>query len=216
MHKSIIKAILAIISSIIYLPHALVYASLPDDVKKDISKDAFANTPKETNRADGKTEISFHHLSENSQNIKLFDLAMLLSANQYLRTLFFHRIKAFKIKELLWGKKSGLEIPYDVRIGPGVILDHPFSSIINAKKIGSGLRIKNNITIGNKNDDESLRPALGDNVYIGAGSIVIGNIVIGNNVIIGAGSVVTKDLPDNCVAVGNPARIIRKWQQVNE
>jgi serine acetyltransferase len=52
-------------------------------------------------------------------------------------------------------------------------------------------------------------PVIGDNVYIASNSTVIGNIHIGNNVIIGAGSVVTKDIPDNSIVAGNPARIIK-------
>ena len=88
-------------------------------------------------------------------------------------------------------------------------MDHPFSTILNARKIGNNCRIKNNITIGNKNDDESLRPILGNNVYVGAGAIIIGKITIGDNVIIGAGTVITKDLPSNAIIVGNPARIIK-------
>lgn len=50
---------------------------------------------------------------------------------------------------------------------------------------------------------------IGDNVFIGAGTIVLPGVTIGNNVIIGAGSVVTKDIPDGSVAVGNPARVIK-------
>ena len=57
-----------------------------------------------------------------------------------------------------------------------------------------------------KND---LIPTIGDNVSIGANASIIGNIIIGNNVIIGAGSVVVKDVPDNCVFAGVPAKIIR-------
>lgn len=49
---------------------------------------------------------------------------------------------------------------------------------------------------------------IGDDVFIGAASIVLPNVKIGNRVIVGAGSVVTKDIPDNSVAVGNPARVI--------
>ena len=52
-------------------------------------------------------------------------------------------------------------------------------------------------------------PVIGDNVYIAANATVIGGVNIGNNVIVGAGSVVIKDIPDNSVVVGNPARIIR-------
>lgn len=50
-----------------------------------------------------------------------------------------------------------------------------------------------------------------NNVFIGSGSIIFPNIRIGNNVIIGAGSVVTKDIPDNCVVAGNPARVIESF-----
>lgn len=49
---------------------------------------------------------------------------------------------------------------------------------------------------------------IGNNVFVGAGSIILPGVHIGNRVIIGAGSVVTKDIPDNSVAVGNPAKVI--------
>ena len=49
---------------------------------------------------------------------------------------------------------------------------------------------------------------IGDNVFVGAKSIILCNVKIGNNVIIGAGSVVSRSVPDNCVAAGNPARVI--------
>jgi len=52
------------------------------------------------------------------------------------------------------------------------------------------------------------RVDIGDNVFVGANAIVLPNVKIGNKVIVGAGSVVTKDIPDNSVAVGNPARVI--------
>lgn len=54
---------------------------------------------------------------------------------------------------------------------------------------------------------------IGKNCWIGAGAVILPGITIGNNVVVGAGSVVTKDLPDNVVAVGNPCRILR---EVNE
>lgn len=50
---------------------------------------------------------------------------------------------------------------------------------------------------------------IGDNVWIGGSATILPGVTIGNNVTIGAGSVVVKDIPDNCVAVGNPARVIR-------
>lgn len=51
---------------------------------------------------------------------------------------------------------------------------------------------------------------IGDNVWIGGGAIILPGVTIGNNAVIGAGSVVTKDIPDNVIAVGNPCRVIKE------
>lgn len=51
---------------------------------------------------------------------------------------------------------------------------------------------------------------LGNNVWIGGGSIILPGVTIGDNTTIGAGSVVTKDIPANCLAVGNPCRVVRQ------
>ena len=53
-------------------------------------------------------------------------------------------------------------------------------------------------------------PIIGDNVHISAGARILGPIKIGNNVIIGANAVVVKDVPDNCVVAGSPAKIIKE------
>lgn len=52
---------------------------------------------------------------------------------------------------------------------------------------------------------------IGDNVFIGRGSIILPNVTIGNNAVIGAGSIITKNIPDNSVAVGNPCRILKSY-----
>ena len=193
-----LKVISANIVGLLWLPHAVVYRLSSDRVRDEISRDVSVNSP-----AAEPTAVHGH--------AGVMAVARAIGNNRYLRTLFFHRIKHLKIRKFLWGGySSGLEIPYDVTIGAGVRLDHPFSTIINAKSIGKNFRVKNNITVGNKNDDENLRPVIGDNVFIGAGAVVIGDITVGDNVTIGAGAVVVKSLPDNCVAVGNPARIINK------
>ena len=54
---------------------------------------------------------------------------------------------------------------------------------------------------------------IGDNVFVGAGTIVLPGVSIGNNVVIGAGSVVSRDIPDNCVAVGNHARVVKSLDE---
>ena len=87
--------------------------------------------------------------------------------------------------------------------------------------IGSNVLIGPNVTIATAN--HPIEPALreralqynrevriGDNTWIGAGTVIVPGVTIGRNVVIGAGSVVTKDIPDNVVAVGNPCRVIRE------
>ena len=67
---------------------------------------------------------------------------------------------------------------------------------------------RNNLTIGNKNNDNSQRPVIGNNVTVGANVVIFGDITIGNNETIGAGTIINKDIPDNCTVVGNPFKII--------
>ena len=84
--------------------------------------------------------------------------------------------------------------------------------------IGDNALVGHNVVIATLNHDinpekrGSLIPLpvkIGDRVWIGAGAIILPGVTIGNNAVIGAGSVVTKDIPENAVAVGSPARVIR-------
>ena len=84
--------------------------------------------------------------------------------------------------------------------------------------IGDNTLIGHNVVIATLNHDMnpekrgSLIPSpvkIGDRVWIGAGAIILPGVTIGDNAVIGAGSVVTKDIPENTVAVGSPARVIR-------
>lgn len=95
--------------------------------------------------------------------------------------------------------------------GGGIYFAHPYSTVLNCEHIGYGCSFSHNTTFGNKWKDGKLcRPYLESHIQVGANAVVIGDVHIGNNVRIGAGSVVTKSIPDNCVVVGNPARIIVK------
>lgn len=87
-------------------------------------------------------------------------------------------------------------------------IHHWGTIIINGKaKIGSGAVIYPGVVVGQT--DENNVPKIGDNVFIGLGAKVLGGVVIGNNVIIAPNAVVVKDVPDNAVVGGCPARIIR-------
>ena len=81
---------------------------------------------------------------------------------------------------------------------------------MNAESIGKDFSCIHCTTLGKKGDK---RPVIGDNVSLGCNVTIIGGVHIGNNVTIGAGSVVVKDVPDNCVVAGNPAKIIRNIKQ---
>ena len=75
--------------------------------------------------------------------------------------------------------------------------------------IGKNCMIGQNVTIGGKSGWYEV-PVIGDNVEISAGARIIGPVRIGNNVIIGANAVVVKDVPDNCIVAGVPAKIIKE------
>ena len=155
---------------------------------------------------DLKNESNIYDLNINNLFI-LFLWA--LKFDPYFLTLFYHRIGFSKasICRIFKSEISNFHILGNIYLH-NVILYHPFSTVINAKSIGSNLKIRNNTTIGNTKNSQSNIPIIGNNVEIGANSVIIGNIKIGNNVTIGAGTLINKDVPDNAIVVGNPFRII--------
>lgn len=98
------------------------------------------------------------------------------------------------------------------KIGGGLAIYHRQGSCICPHSAGKNLSISQCVTIGKgrPNEEGRTNPVIGDNVSIMTNSVVFGGIDIGDNVIIGAGTVLCKSVPDDCVVVGNPARIIKK------
>lgn len=90
-------------------------------------------------------------------------------------------------------------------LGGGLFIQHGFSSIIVADKIGEDCWINQQVTIGH---DGRGCPTIGDRVTIAAGAVVIGSILIGDDVTIGANTTVTKDVPSGATVVGPAFRIL--------
>lgn len=107
--------------------------------------------------------------------------------------------------------KTGIEIHPGAQIGKGLFIDHGMGVVIGETTvIGDNCLLYQGVTLGGTGKDKGKRhPTLGDNVMVGAGAKVLGPINIGNNVKVAANAVVLKDIPDNCTAVGVPARIAR-------
>lgn len=140
----------------------------------------------------------------------IWSICFLFAAYKEFRNVLYYRLKgAFQILNWLFPRFDHLQIvtPRN-KIGGGLIIQHGFSTIISAKSVGRNCKIYQQVTIGYNHKLEA--PEIGDNVEICCGAKVIGGVHIGNNVLIGANSVVIKDVPDNCVVAGVPARIIKE------
>ncbi|MBI5874105.1 MAG: serine acetyltransferase [Candidatus Omnitrophica bacterium] len=106
---------------------------------------------------------------------------------------------------------TGICIPFSAEIGEGFYVGHFGGIILNGGvKMGKNCSLGTGVVIGTRGLGGQGVPLIGDNVYIGVGAKILGEVKIGNNVRIGANAVVLSDVPDNATAVGIPARIIIK------
>ena len=119
----------------------------------------------------------------------------------------------YKLVQIL----TGIELPCEVNLGRNFVIDHFGGIVISGyAQFGDDCRIRNGVVVGLKNVHEPIAPVIGNNVDIGAGAKLLGNIRIGNNVVIGANAVVLTDVPDDSLAVGVPAKIIPRNRLISE
>lgn len=123
---------------------------------------------------------------------------------------FFYKHKLFFIARLISQLSrffTGIEIHPGAKIGKGLFIDHGMGVVIGeTAEIGDDVLLYHGVTLGGTGKDKGKRhPTLGNNVIVGAGAKVLGPINIGDNVKIGANSVVLKDVPSGATAVGVPA-----------
>ena len=106
--------------------------------------------------------------------------------------------------------KFGIDLARDTIVGPGLYIGH-FSGIVvtPGAVIGRNCNLSQNVTIGVPAiKDKNAYPTIGDNVYIGAGAVILGAVKIGDNAAIGANSVVTHDVAPSSRVAGAPARVL--------
>lgn len=92
-------------------------------------------------------------------------------------------------------------------IGSGLYVEHGFSSVMYAKKIGENFRVNQNVTVGS---NKGGMPSIGNDVSIYTHAVVVGPVCIGDNVKIGAGAVVVDDIPSHSTVVPQKPRVLRK------
>lgn len=134
---------------------------------------------------------------------------------------FFYQKKHFFIARYLSERakrKTGIEIHPGATIGKGLFIDHGIGVIIGETAvIGDNVTMFHGVTLGGTGKEKGKRhPTIGNNVFIGCGAKILGNIKIEDNVKIGANAVVLKNIKANTTVVGVPGKIVKENIKANE
>lgn len=120
---------------------------------------------------------------------------------------FYYRLRLRRLS-----MKSQIQIQPSVKIGEGFYIAHLGRIIINPRvTIGKNVNISTGVVIGQENRGKRVGvPTIGNECWIGANAVIVGNITIGNDVLIAPLAFVNFDVPDHSIVVGNPAKIISR------
>lgn len=178
------QAVILSASTLRMIPHILLYMANKRRIDADLVKYS----------ADGTGVGAFIKVS---------------TRQRVFRNLFYYRLGEYVSVFIKWmlPPEPTLNI-WCPSIGPGAHFEHNYSTYLNAESIGRNFYCLQLVTLGN--DAKMQRPTIGDDVKIFTGATIFGGIRIGNHATIGAGAVVSKDVPDNCTVIGNPAYIVKK------
>lgn len=128
--------------------------------------------------------------------------------NRWLRLPFS---ALYRVLKVLSQVLTGIDLPCEVELGRRFLIEHFGDIIISGDAVfGDDCVIRNGVTVGLRRRGVRGAPVVGDRVEIGAGAKLLGPIRIGNDVLIGANAVVLTDVPDHCLAVGVPARVMAR------
>lgn len=141
------------------------------------------------------------------------DAYMLLLLSRLRHLVLAARIplvnRVLRLCQIMFG---GIEIGNDVTLGSGVFFIHSVGTVVGGDaRIGNRVRFMGNNTVGTARDNGY--PVIEDDVEIGCGARILGPVRIGARAVIGANAVVLSDVPPDSVAVGMPARIVRRGPQ---
>ena len=118
----------------------------------------------------------------------------------------FYDYKLYK-----YSRKYGIEIKSDTVIGKGFVLNHPYNiTVSRGAIIGDNVTMLKGSTIGMSGGKRSGIPKIGNKVYIGINSTIVGGIEVGDDVVIGPNTFVNQDIPSHSIVIGNPCVVIHK------
>ena len=162
--------------------------------------------PEYIRSTDDKSFILFHFLRDyvfqHRLRYMIYFRTAQSTANRFLK--LFCEYKLYRMC-----RKYGLEIKTSTAIGKGFLMIHPYNiTIHSAAKLGDNVTMLKGSTIGIDWGKHKGAPTIGNCVYIGINSTVIGGITIGDDVLIAPNTLVNQDIPSHSVVIGNPCKVI--------